>query len=122
MFNIIHCTADDLQALYDDSALTFEGTTLSDDNLYFLVRWMGSCNCHMLKQDFYVVSGKLMNEHYGLTGSNAYPDDLNILCIKLSDLDNYQGIVMPRFMIGGRWFDDVVDNNLDRERNKAENE
>ena len=114
-FNIIYCTDDDLQMLYDDNALTFEGTVIDDDNLGFLVKWFDQHNCHMKKNDFYVVSGELMNTHYGLTGSNAYPNDCNILCVKLVDLDNVGGIILPRFQIGGRWFNDVVDNNLYRE-------
>lgn len=114
-FNIIYTTEDDLQDLYDDSALTFEGTVIDDDNLGYLVKWLDNYNCHMKKPDFYVTEGQLMNSYYGLTGNNAYPDDCHILSIKLSDLDNVGGIVLPRFQIGGRWFDDIVDNNLRRE-------
>lgn len=111
-FNIIYCTEGDLQTLYDDNALTFEGTVIDDDNLGYLVEWLNSYNCHMKRKDFYVVSGGLMDSYYGLTGKNAYPRNLNILCVKLSDLDNIGGIIMARFSIGGRWFNDVVDNNL----------
>lgn len=114
-FNIIHCKESDLQELYNDSALTFEGTTLDDDNLQWLVDWFNEHNCQMKRNDFYVVSGRLMNNAYHLTGSNAYPNSLNILCIKLSDLTEPNNIVMARFEIGGRWFDDVVDNNARRE-------
>ncbi len=55
-----------------------------------------------------------MNKVYHLTGDNAYKDSLNILCIKLSDLSNVAAIVIPRFEIGGRWYDDVVNNNARR--------
>ena len=34
--------------------------------------------------------------------------------IKLSDLINPSAIVFKRFDFGGRWFDDVVDNNARR--------
>ena len=52
-----------------------------------------------------------MNNAYGLTGTNAYKDELTILSIKLEDIENVGAITLPRFDIGGRWFDDIVDNN-----------
>lgn len=109
--NIITCTSDDLQELYDDWAFTMEGYATDEDNLRALIKWMNMHDCHMLTPNIYVVSGELMNMYYGLTGTNAYPNDLNIVCIKLADLDNVPGITLPRFQIGGRWFKDVVDNN-----------
>ena len=63
---------------------------------------------------FHVISGAYMNSVYDLFGSNAYPDDLNIVVIRLSDLKDYSAIIMKRFEFGGRWFDDVVDNNTRR--------
>lgn len=110
-YNVINCTEEDLEVLYKGSALTFEGTTTDEENLDWLVNWLDKHGTTMETKDFYVVSGKLMNSHYGLRGTVAYPDDLNILCIKLKDLTPYTNIVVPRFEIGGRWFDDVVDNN-----------
>ena len=50
-----------------------------------------------------------------LKGSNAYKDELTIVSVKLSDLSNVNAIVIPRFEIGGRWFDDIVDNNARRQ-------
>ena len=63
----------------------------------------------------YILSGKAMNDGYGLTGSNRYPDDLNILVVPLDAFKDPARIVLPRFQLGGRWFDDVVDNNARRE-------
>ena len=57
-----------------------------------------------------------MNNAYGLTGNNAYKDDLTIFCIKLEDIENVDAITLPRFEIGGRWFDDVIGNNEARQR------
>ena len=96
-FNIIECKEADLQDLYDGSALTFEGTTLDDDNLEFLIRWFNEHDCDMKVKNFYKVTGKLMNDTYHLTGDNAY---------------------IPRFELGGRWFDDIVENNARREKDK----
>ena len=55
-----------------------------------------------------------MNEQYGLTGTNAYKDDLPIVSFSLKDFDA-RPITFIRFGFGGRWFDDVVDNNARRE-------
>lgn len=70
----------------------------------------------MTTDNFYVTSGKDMNEFCGgLTGDNAYPDDLSIVSIKLSDIKDVSKIILRRFEVGGRWFDDIVDNNRRRE-------
>ena len=51
-----------------------------------------------------------MNAHYHLTGTNAYPDDLNIFAIY-----PFKGLAM---MYGARWFTDIVDNNTRREKSR----
>ena len=118
---IIHCDKKTIKYLYDRSALTFEGCALTRDNLDFLVKWLKEHNCDFKgDQKFYVISGKLMNDTYQLTGDNRYPDDLTILCIDLNDLTNVGAIVLPRFELGGRWLDDVIDNNLRREGREDE--
>ena len=33
----------------------------------------------------------------------------------LLDMENSMAVVMPRFQIGARWFDDIVMNNAARE-------
>ena len=101
-----------LDEFYDKWSLTFEGTTIDEANLNWLINWFKEYNCTMIKEDFYVVSGKMMNDYYHLTGDNRYADNLNILVIKLEDLDNPDGIYRPRFEIGGRFFTDIIDNIL----------
>lgn len=114
--NIIEVTDKNiLDEFYEKSALTFEGTTIDDENLKWLINWLKEHNCEMIKEDFYVISGKTMNNYYHLTGDNAYPDSLTILVIKLEDLSNPDNIYIPRFEIGGRFFTDIVDNNARRE-------
>ena len=102
-------TGDIFDELYDNSALTLEGLDLSslDDYAKYLNRICG------LKDNaiFYVIQGYEMNDYYDLSGNNAYPEDLHIVVVKLNDLINPNKIVMKRFDFGGRWFDDVVDNN-----------
>jgi len=98
---------------YGEPALTLEGLDLNslDDYANYLD------NECVLKDNavFHVIHGSEMNDFYTLSGKNAYPDDLNIVVIKLSNLVNPNKLITKRFEFGGRWFDDVVDNNAHRE-------
>lgn len=95
--------------LYENSALTLEGLNLDslDDYAKYLDDICG------LKDGavFHIIDGNEMNNFYCLHGKTAYPGDLHIVAIKLDDLVNPNNIIMKRFEFGGRWFDDVVDNN-----------
>lgn len=106
---------DKLDEFYEKWALTFEGTNADNENLEWLMNWFKEHGCTMKKEDFYVVSGKMMNDKYRLTGSNQYPNSLHILVILLEDLNNAEAIFVPRFEIGGRFWTDIVDNNRRRE-------
>ena len=115
--NIVNIsTKEQLDNLYNQSALTWEGMDTDEGNLNAIQRWLGDHKALLENTEptFHITAGKLMNDTYGLTGTNAYPDDLNI--ISVTDIDQ-MAIVMPRFEVGGRWFDDIVDNNLSREGN-----
>lgn len=98
------------------SAITIEGLAIGEDGSEAFADW-----CHELAKfkkpvpDCYVTTGEVMNEAYGLTGSNAYPDDTNIVSFKLEDFENYEKMIMPRFEISARWMDDIVSNNISRE-------
>ena len=108
-----------LDEIYKDSSLTIEGLAASDENLAQFKEWI-SHHTAFKKETFYVIAGKLMNEVYHLTGTNAYPDEnCTLVCVMLKDLVNPNALVRPRFHIGGRWFDDVVDNNARREQEKG---
>ena len=107
-----------LDALYNNSALTFEGVAASDENVKAVLTWVKNYT-PLKREDVYVIEGSLMNREYGLTGDNAYPEtDCTILCIKLDDMEKPMAVTLPRFTVGGRWFDDVVDNNARREAEK----
>lgn len=45
-----------------------------------------------------------------------YDEHITIVSIKLEDMENSMAVVMPRFHIGARWFDDIVMNNAAREK------
>ncbi len=103
-----------LDELYEGSALTFEGIVPKEAPL-----WIGSFKgVTPIKENItaYLFSGKMMNDKYGLTGDNAYQDDLNILSIPLDAFEKIGEVAFARLQIGGRWFDDIVDNNKRREK------
>lgn len=112
----VEVTDIDFDYLYNQSALTWEGMSSDPANLRAIYDAFIEIGAEP-KDDlrFYEISGREMNEHYGLTGSNAYPDDLTILSIPLDDFGNGTPLIMWRFNVGARWFDDVVDNNAMRE-------
>ena len=89
--------------------LAFEGVENTEENLNWLYDWLEKLGA--LKQDvvpdFYMCTGKLFSETYSLKIS--YPADLNILIL---DNINIAPTTLARFDIGGRWLDDIVDNNL----------
>lgn len=99
------------------SALTMEG--LAESSIPDLFDWVEQ-HTPMKNRNAYIIKGATMNRIYGLTGNNAYPDDCTLVAIKLEDIENYMKIVISRFQIGARWFDDIVDNNAMREMNKKE--
>lgn len=114
-------TKNQLDILYNSSALTAEGLIPDDESMDFLANWLEE-NGAEPRDDlvFYVVKGSLMNEAYGLTGDNAYQDDLPIVCIPLDEMGNPSAITVPALLMGFRWFDDVVNNNLLNEEERNE--
>ena len=65
-------------------------------------------------KEWEVFSGEEMNELGHLTGTNAYPDDLTFIAFSLDGL-NTGKLAMFKLRMGDRWFDDIVDNNAERE-------
>ena len=107
-------TKEQLDALYNQSALTWEGLDSSEENLNAVNAWLRENKAIIdgTEPKFHVIKGKLMNDTYGLTGDNAYHEDLNL--VSVTDI-NQVPITFPRFEVGGRWFDDIVDNNIRRQ-------
>ena len=93
-------TKEQLKALNDCSAMTWEGLIEEDFGAA-----LDMCGAEGAKG--YVTKGKVMNEICHLTGDNAYPDNLNIFSI-----DKYKGLAI---MVGARWMDDIISNNAYRE-------
>ena len=109
-----------LDELYNCSALTFEGFYANDENIDKLVKWLKGHSEISNPLPIHIISGQTMNINYGLTGSNKYKEDLTIVSIKNEDIKNLGAIIIPRLEIGGRWFDDIVDNNARREKSKQQ--
>lgn len=102
------------------SALTWEGLDTSDESLDQMFNWIGE-HTPVKTRRVYVTLGDTMNRIYGLTGINAYPDDLHIVSVALDDIEEPWKICLQRFDVGGRWLDDIVANNLrHEERNESE--
>lgn len=109
-------TREQLDDLIKDSALTWEGLKMDTEDDYKQVTdWMRARGADPKTKNVYITTGKTMNALEGLTGSNAYPDDLSIVSFKLSEIENAMKLTLARFEVGGRWMDDIVDNNRNRE-------
>jgi hypothetical protein len=93
-------TKEQLKALNDCSAMTWEGLREEDFGVA-----LHMCGAEGAKG--YVTTGKIMNEICHLTGSNAYSDDLTIFSI-----DKFKGLAIT---VGARWMDDIIANNARRE-------
>lgn len=99
-----------LNEFCDSSAFTFEGLDITDkagmSDLEKVLRENG-----YNQKDFvvYWFKGSVMNRCYGLTGSNAYKDDLTFAVIP-----NYYNPLI-KLSCGARWFDDIVANNAIRQ-------
>lgn len=99
----------ELDNLYKTSCFTWEGMSDTKENLEAIESAIRENGYKEEECVFYTYIGKLMNESYELHGDNAYPDDLTFVSIP-----NFYN---PIFKInyGARWFDDIVDNNRERE-------
>jgi hypothetical protein len=113
---IVNADAKTLKELVDGSALTIEG--LAEPSIGDFLDWIEGLT-KLKARRAYVTKGLLANREWGLTGDNAYQDGLNIVSVKLDDMEDWNKVVAPRFQIGARWADDIYENNVRRERDKA---
>lgn len=119
-FELIEATDDDIIKLEDGSALTFEGLASDEDSLKAMIDFFKENTKITIPAKIYHLTGAKMNSMYGLTGSNAYPDDLNIISLPLHNWKDIGNLPMIKLRIGARWFDDIVDNNRRRQENMNE--
>lgn len=108
-----------LDYLYEQSAFSIEG--FPPEDIPDLMKRIKK-DTEVFKERVFVIEGKVMNEIYHLTGSNAYEDNCYIVSISLEDINPWPMMILyTRLSYNGRWFDDIVDNNLDREKLKEKN-
>ena len=113
---IINVDSKTLEELVKGSALTFEG--LAESSFDEFLDWVDGI-AGLKTRRIYVTKGRLANCEWLLTGDNAYRNDLNIVSVKLDDMEDRNKIVMARFQVGARWMDDIHDSNIIRERESA---
>lgn len=113
---IINVDSKTLEELVKGSALTLEG--LSESSFDEFLDWVKDIAGLKIRR-LYVTKGRLANSEWLLTDDNAYQNDLNIVSVKLDDMEDWNKIVMARFQVGARWMDDIHDNNVMRERESA---
>ena len=107
-------TAEELDAL--GSALSFEGLIPDEENLTAAIKWMNDHGADFKPNaNVYVTKGHVMNQVDGLSGPNAYPDNVNVVSFRLEDIGDWQRLILARMNVGGRWLDDIRDNNRRRE-------
>lgn len=111
-FETITTNAEMLEELVEGSALTLVG--LAEESFGEFLDWIEE-HTKLKTRRIYVTKGRLANAEWDLHGDNTYMPDLNIVSVKLNDMEDFNKIVMPRFEIGGRWMDDIHDNNVRRE-------
>lgn len=100
-------TKNQLDNLYNHSAFTIEG--LAEESISDMIKWLKENTTFTTDNPtVYITKGKTMNIEYNLIGNKAYSDDLTI--VSVIDIDSMK-IAIKRFSVGGRWFDDIVDNN-----------
>lgn len=96
-----------LDKLYNNSAFTIEG--LAEESIGDMIAWLEENTTFTTDEPMvYITKGNVMNNMYGLFGDNAYDNDLTIVSVIGIDL---MKVALKRFSVGGRWFDDIVDNN-----------
>lgn len=106
-------TKNDGDILDLESALTMEG--LVEDSIPDFLDWIKEYT-PLIKEEVYITKGNVMNDAFNLTEDNRYPDDCTIVSVKLDNMQNPGKIIIPRFQIGARWMDDIVNNNIRREK------
>ena len=102
-------TKKELDALASESAPTWEGLALEglEEQIKAIDGEVEVAYC----------TGKTYNKAYGLTGDNAYKDDLHIVFLILPQGYGPGKMMKWKMQYGCRWADDVKDNNIRRKGN-----
>lgn len=107
-----------LDKLYDDSSVLTK-KCLYEESISNFIDWIHETAKTKDNVNVYITKGKVINNAYGLTKDNAYPNDCPIVAVMLSDIENANTLIRRRFEVGARWFDDIVDNDLSRQHREC---
>ena len=72
-------------------------------------------------QAWFQATGAQVNKEFGLTGDEAFKARLTILFFPLDGLDIGK-LAIFKLKMEDRWFDDIIDNSLRRQRERGEEE
>ena len=72
-------------------------------------------------KDWFYAKGAQVNKEFGLIGHEAFKARLTILFFPLDGLDIGK-LAIFKLKMEDRWFDDIIDNSLRRQRERGEEE
>lgn len=100
--------------MYNKSMLTFPGIASTTNNYEAICDFLEECDALPSQgvPEFYIFEGKDMNDCFKLSGDNAYQDDVSFIAV---DNISPMMVAVSRLRVGGRWFDDIADNDVRHE-------
>lgn len=111
-YTLIEATSEDLKELYSTSGFTVEGDFYCEkEGLEILLKFIGGYIKPEVEQlKVYRISGKLMNDYYGLT-ENPYPNGVSLTSIPMNQFYDIHALAVVALRLGARWFDEIVDHS-----------
>lgn len=111
-YNLIKVESQEVfDELYNESAFTVCGITTCEESIVQFIEFVEQFTEFKEEKNIYVTCGAYVNVQCDNFGKYSYPNDCNIVSIKLSELVNFEHLVIPRIIYGMKWFDDLVDNH-----------
>ena len=116
--NLIEADESKIRELENESAFTWEGMNLDEENLNEIARIF--IEKQLVKKDTekiygFIWYGDTMNHLYNLHGDNQYKNDLPFLCFDNKTFNGTGNLNVFKLEIGARWLDDIVRNNFIKE-------
>lgn len=109
----IKLTKKDIDKAYDEWFYTILGAG-GDLNEWF-EGYQKLCDKNDIGQipQWYVTTGKVLNDRWDLTGKERFKNNLTILMFSYEGM-NVGKLAMLKLRMGDRWFTDVIDNSVRR--------
>ncbi len=103
-------TINKLEELRNMSIFTWVGMSDDEENLEAIYNGLKENGFKDEIMKIYIFKGSLMNESYDLKGTNRYPDNLTFVSVE------YYYNPMAKIQFGARWLDDIIDNDIRRNK------